>query len=125
MYKVRIGKKIELRAHIAIDGVALRKKTGTPRLVVERLSACGGAVLERRDGGALKGKGRDWKTDLKTSTLGTGCWRISVAYDGAEGGAFELMVLDKDNRKKDDRKRDERKNEESDMGDLVSDERAQ
>jgi HYR domain-containing protein len=102
MYKMKFGKKLELKATIAVDGVTLRKKTTpTPSLIIERLTGCGGAVVERRDGGAFKGKGHDWKLDVKTSKLGVGCWRLSVALDGAEGGAFELMIVDKNTRKAD------------------------
>jgi len=100
LYKSKVGRTIELKARISLDGAAIRKGDGAPKLVIERLTECGGEVVDRLDGGAFKGKAREWKLELKTSKLGAGCYRLSVALGDAEGGAFELMILDKNGKEK-------------------------
>jgi hypothetical protein len=100
LYTSKVGKTLELKARVSLDGAAIRKGDGAPRLVLERLTECGGDVVERIDGGALKGNARDWKVELKTKQYGPGCYRISVTLGDAEGGAFELQILDKNGKEK-------------------------
>jgi hypothetical protein len=116
--RARFGKTVPLKAKITIDGVPLRPRTGTPWLVLERLTECGGEVVERLDGAAFRYKDKAWKLNLDTSKLGAGCWRVSVAVGEYEGGAFELMLRDRDGRNRDrDRDRHSDEHETDERGD--------
>jgi hypothetical protein len=87
----KLGGKLDLSAKIKLDGAWL-PKTARPRLLIERLDRCGGAVVQSRLSEPLKRDGNSWELRLKTSALGRGCWRLSVIVGDAKGGTFELLV---------------------------------
>ena len=93
MVSANLGRTLPLKATVAVDG-GIVGATGGVRLVIDRLTACGGDAVSRIDGGSFEWDGGRWVTHLDTSTLATGCWRVAVEVDGAAGGAFDLRLVD-------------------------------
>lgn len=88
---VNHGRTLPLKATIAVSGDG---PVSAPQLRLERLDACGGSVVEVRSGGALDPDGGRWTSNLDTTPLALGCWRVSVVVDGTAGGSFELRLVD-------------------------------
>lgn len=82
---------LPLKGQFTLAGVAV-VPPAEPRLILERLTACDGTVVERVDGGAFEWAGDRWKVQLRTNSLTPGCWRASVAVGGSEGGSMMLLV---------------------------------
>jgi hypothetical protein len=82
---------LPLKGQFTLAGVAV-VPPAAPRLVLERLTACDGTVVERLDGGAFDWAGDRWMVQLKTGSLTPGCWRAYVAVGGSEGGSMMLLV---------------------------------
>jgi HYR domain-containing protein len=82
---------LPLKGQFTLAGAAVTPPA-EPRLVLERLTACDGTVVERLDGGAFAWSGDRWKVQLRTGLLTPGCWRASVAVGGSEGGSMMLLV---------------------------------
>lgn len=86
------GRNLPLKADVAVDGARVARSGATPHVVLDRLDACGGTPTDRLDAGAMSWDGNRWTLNLDTAPLGGGCWRVSVAAQGAEGGTFELKL---------------------------------
>lgn len=84
------GRTLPLKATITLNGQVLTGPDATPLLVLDRLSACGGSAVERRDAGAMSWEGGVWRLQLDTSTLGGGCWRMSISVGGDLAGTVQL-----------------------------------